>query len=181
MQALGAASFMHPSDYVDQLAGWLDEPEPDAALADRPRLLVLPSEPLSHVDLHRALEEAGALVVAEDDWWGARRPGEDVPLAGSALEALFRKYWHDTAGAGVYPPEAREAWFLQHAQRPDVDAVVFYLPPSDRQLGWDYPRLKRFLDERGKPSLLLRQDAGQPDGQAAIVDQTATLLTGLRT
>jgi benzoyl-CoA reductase/2-hydroxyglutaryl-CoA dehydratase subunit BcrC/BadD/HgdB len=178
MQALGAGAFMHPAEYVEVLAAWLAELKPDAALEGRPRLLVLPSEALAYAHLHRALEDAGALVVAEDDWWGSRGPGEDVPLAGSALEALFRKYWLDTAGPGVYPPEAREAWFVQHALRTDVDGVVFYVPPSDRQFGWDYPRLKAFLDERGKRSLLLRHDAAHADGRAAIVDETTAFLAG---
>ena len=76
---------------------------------------MLPSEPLSHLHLHAALEAAGALVVAEDDWWGARAPGADVALTEPPLEACCRKYWLDTPTANVYPAEAREAWFLAHA------------------------------------------------------------------
>jgi benzoyl-CoA reductase/2-hydroxyglutaryl-CoA dehydratase subunit BcrC/BadD/HgdB len=141
---------------------------------------VITSEPLSHLALHEALEEAGALVVAEDDWWGSRAPGDDVPLAGSAKEAIFRKYWLDVATAGVYPAEAREAWLRDNALRREVDGVVFYLPPSDHQLGWDYPRLKGWLDAHEKPSLLLRHDAADPTGAAAIRAEAATFVEGLR-
>jgi benzoyl-CoA reductase/2-hydroxyglutaryl-CoA dehydratase subunit BcrC/BadD/HgdB len=142
--------------------------QPRPELLTRPRLLVMPSEPLAHLSLHRALEGAGGLVVAEDDWWGSRAPGEDVPLAGSASEAIFRKYWLDVATPGVYPAEAREAWLRRNALRDDVDGVIFYLPPSDHQLGWDYPRLKSWLDANEKPSLLLRHDASDKEGSAGI-------------
>ena len=37
--------------------------------------------------------------------------------------------------------------------------MVFYLPPSDQQFGWDYPRLAAYVSGLGKPSLLLRQHA----------------------
>jgi benzoyl-CoA reductase/2-hydroxyglutaryl-CoA dehydratase subunit BcrC/BadD/HgdB len=164
LMALGAGYFLAPQPYAVALEQYVASLSPDAALQGRPRLLVVTSEPLSHTRLHAALESAGALVVAEDDWWGSRAPGDDVPLAGSAREAVLRKYWLDTASPGVYPDVAREAWLREHALRPDVDGIVFYLPPSDHQLGWDYPRLKTWLSTNGKPSLLMRLDATTPDG-----------------
>jgi benzoyl-CoA reductase/2-hydroxyglutaryl-CoA dehydratase subunit BcrC/BadD/HgdB len=180
VQVIGAGYFMPAERYADTLAMFLAELRPDPLLQDRLRLVVLPSEPLSHLHLHEALESAGALVVAEDDPWGSRAPGADVPLTGSALEGIFLKYWLDTPTANVYPAEARESWFLSHAQRDAVDAVVFYLPPSDHQLGWDYPRLKALVEAHGKPTLLVRADAAQPDGRAAITDQVRAWLEARR-
>jgi len=180
LQALGAGYFMPPDRYADTLSAFLTELQPNPALSARPRLLVLPSEPLSHPHLHHALESAGALVIAEDDAWGSRAPGSDVPPTGSALEGIFLKYWLDTPTANVYPAEARESWFSAHALRDDVDGVVFYLPPSDHQLGWDYPRLKAFVDAHGKPTLLIRDDAAQPAGRVAITDQVHAWLEVLR-
>jgi benzoyl-CoA reductase/2-hydroxyglutaryl-CoA dehydratase subunit BcrC/BadD/HgdB len=140
---------------------------------------VVTAEPLQQVRLHETLEKAGGLVVAEDDWWGSRAPGDDVGFAGSAMEAILRKVWLDTATANVYPPDAREAWLKREAQRPDIDAVVFYLPPSDLQLGWDYPRLVRELEAVGKPSLLLRDDASDETGRAAIASAVGSFLSTL--
>ena len=180
MQALGAAYFLPPQTYVDALSVYLATLQPEPALVDRPRLLVVTSEPLSHVHLHQALESAGGLVVAEDDWWGSRGPGEDIPLAGSAREAIFRKYWLDTYTSAVYPAAAREAWFNQHALRSDVDGIVFYVPPSDHQFGWDYPRLAHWLTDHAKPSLLVRADAAQADGQATITTDASRFLGGLQ-
>ena len=180
LRAIGAGYFMAPDDYAQTLAHYVAELSPIGALQGRPRLLVLPSEPLSHIHLHEALEDAGVLVVAEDDWWGSRAPGANIPRTGSALEGIFLKYWSDTATQQVYPAEAREAWFTEHAARPDVDGVVFYLPPSDHQLGWDYPRLLAWLNQRDKPSLLIREDASTDRGRVSISERAKGWLETLR-
>ena len=179
MQAIGAAYFMPPAEYISALESYLADLPPDPALDGRPRVLVVTSEPLGGTHLHAAVESAGALVVAEDDCWGSRAPGADVPLAGSAKEAILRKYWLDTASPGVYPAAAREAWLTQHALRPDLDGVVFYLPPADHQLGWDYPRLKGWLAAHDKPALLLRLDATDPAAAVSIRAETARFLATL--
>jgi benzoyl-CoA reductase/2-hydroxyglutaryl-CoA dehydratase subunit BcrC/BadD/HgdB len=144
------------------------------AVGDRKRLLVATSEPFTNTDLHRTLEDAGALVVAEDDWWGARAPGDD-PSGGTA-EAVFRKAWLDTATSQVWPAADRDGWLQQQAARADVDAVVFYIPPSDHQFGWDYPRLNAAAEALGKPTLLIRHDASGEAGRVQIRAQVAGLL-----
>jgi benzoyl-CoA reductase/2-hydroxyglutaryl-CoA dehydratase subunit BcrC/BadD/HgdB len=176
LQALGAGYFLAPSTYAELLAEYVAQLRPDADLAHRrPGVLVLASEPLSHLDLHRALEAAGALVIAEDDWWGSRAPGADIASEAQPTEAILRKYWLDAASAQVTPADAREAWFRANAAREEVDGVVFYLPPSDRQLGWDYPRLKAWLTEHGKPSILLRSEAAD-QLQQQLGEWLATLM-----
>ncbi len=173
MQAIGAGYFMHPAAYVDALRAWLgdlDAAPPRAAVG--PRLLVATSEPLSYLDLHWRIEAAGGFVAAEDDAWGARAPGGDI-ADGPPREAVFDKYWLDTAHSGVYPADAREAWVKAQAARDDVDAVVFYLPPSDHQFGWDYPRLAAYVAALGKPALLLRQDARDD----AVADRIAAFVS----
>jgi benzoyl-CoA reductase/2-hydroxyglutaryl-CoA dehydratase subunit BcrC/BadD/HgdB len=159
MEVIGAGFCMHPVRYTQALERYLQELGPASAPKPAPRLLVASSEPLSQLHLHRRLEEAGGLVVAEDDAWGSRAPGDDIANGGDPKQALLQKYWHDTAHAGVSPREARQAWFLHQIQRCDLDAVIFYVPPGDHQFGWDYPRLAAQTTAAGKPSLLLRQDA----------------------
>ena len=176
IRAIGAGYFLAPEAYAVALEQYLTDLTVDVARGGRPRLLIVTSEPLSHTRLHEALESTGAVVVAEDDWWGSRAPSADVPLAGSAREAIFQKYWLDTASPGVHPAAAREAWLREHALRPEVDGIVFYLPPSDHQLGWDYPRLKTWLTTNGKPSLLLRADATTPHGFETIHADAARFL-----
>lgn len=178
LQVIGAGFVLPLEQYTALLAAYLEtlsaEPVPG-----RPRLLVVPSAPLSSTVLHGCLEQAGARVVAEDDPWGARAATEDVSEEGDPLEALMRHVWSNTLTHHQFPREPRQAWFREHAVSPGVEAVVFYVPPDDQQLGWDYPALKAWLDERGKPSLLVRADVEEPAGAAQAAEQAAGFVATL--
>ena len=114
---------------------------------------------LSHRGLHLALEKHGAVVVAEDDWWGSRSSGGDISEGSNDLmRAIFEKYYLDTPSPRIFPFNIADEWF-QQASVDEIDGVIFYLPPEDCVAGWDYPRRRRYLDERGIPHLLVREDA----------------------
>jgi benzoyl-CoA reductase/2-hydroxyglutaryl-CoA dehydratase subunit BcrC/BadD/HgdB len=175
---------MHPAAFAETLDGYVSDLQAEPGLAGRPRLLVVPSEPLYHPHLHDALEAAGALVVAEDDAWGARAAGADIPEDGSPRAAIFEKYFSDLPTLEVSPRGPREAWLRSQIERGDegsaIDAVVFYVPPSDQLFGWYYPGLKEYLDQHQVPSLLVRQDVLTDEGRAAISGAAAELVGGLR-
>ncbi len=127
-----------------------------------PRLLIK-GMPLHHARLHQALEAHHAVVVAEDDWWGSRAVGANiVPArgAGSFVKAIFENYYLRAPSPRVSPAAAADRWF-KSAVRRGVEGVVFYLPPDDDVYGWDYPRQRDFLHERGIASLLIREDASR--------------------
>jgi len=178
LEAIGAGRSLDARDYAHLLAAFVDdlerEPTPAGAQA---RLLVASAEPLDSPRLHALLESAGAQVVAEDDVWGSRAADEFVTDALSPKEALFQAAWRGAVGAGVYPPEARHAWFDREALADDVDAVIFYVPPSDRMFGWDYPQLKDRLDRAGKLSLLIRGDVERD--KTAVTAQARTFVASL--
>jgi benzoyl-CoA reductase/2-hydroxyglutaryl-CoA dehydratase subunit BcrC/BadD/HgdB len=114
---------------------------------------------LNHRGLHLALEKHGGVVVAEDDWWGSRSAGEDIPDGSNdPMRAIFEKYYLNTPSPRLFPIEIADLWF-QQASADGINGVVFYLPPEDCVAGWDYPRRRRYLDERGIPHLLVREDA----------------------
>ncbi len=121
--------------------------------------LLVKGAPLDRVGLHAALETCGAVVIAEDDWWGTRSVGADIDASGDVLSAVFEHYYLQAPSPRVFPPEAADRWF-QSAVTNGVDGVVFYLPPEDYVAGWDYPRQKQFLDGLGIRSLAVREDAG---------------------
>jgi benzoyl-CoA reductase/2-hydroxyglutaryl-CoA dehydratase subunit BcrC/BadD/HgdB len=119
-----------------------------------PRILIKGS-PLHHTGLHRAIEAHGAVVVGEDDWWGSRFSMREIPAQGDMVRAIFEMYYRDAPS----PRESSHAWFL--AASSQTDGVVFYLPPEDDVLGWDYPRLRQLLDQRGTPNLRVGEDASR--------------------
>jgi benzoyl-CoA reductase/2-hydroxyglutaryl-CoA dehydratase subunit BcrC/BadD/HgdB len=179
MQAIGAGFFMHPAEYARELDLFLRDSGSWPSNGARPRVLLATAEPLQHTSLHEALEEAGANVVAEDDAWGARATGADIVPGDNPLEAIFRKIWLDTPSPGVWPPPARENWLMREAARSDVDAVVLHMPPSDRLLGWDAPRISSTLRRDGKSVALLFQDVHRTDGRADLIREAREFLAAL--
>jgi benzoyl-CoA reductase/2-hydroxyglutaryl-CoA dehydratase subunit BcrC/BadD/HgdB len=121
--------------------------------------LLVKGAPLDGVGLHSALETRGAVVIAEDDWWGARSVGVDIDASADVLTAIFEHYYLEAPSPRVFPPEDADRWFQSRVTN-GVDGVVFYLPPEDYVAGWDYPRQKQFLDGLGISSLAVREDAG---------------------
>ena len=114
---------------------------------------------VNHRSLHSALEKHRAVVVAEDDWWGSRSSGADIADgSGDPIRALFEKYYLDAPSPRIFPFEIADEWFQKESVK-GIDGVVFYLPPEDCVAGWDYPRRRRYLDERGIPHVLVRDDA----------------------
>jgi len=157
----GALYFMDRMEYA-KLVNEVCREYKSAKPLHGPRLLVK-GMPLHHARLHQALEVHGAVVVAEDDWWGARAVDANIgPARGvvSLIRAIFENYYLRAPSPRVYPAAAADRWFQRAVQR-GVDGVVFYLPPDDDVYGWDYPRQRDFLHERGIPSLLVREDAGR--------------------
>jgi benzoyl-CoA reductase/2-hydroxyglutaryl-CoA dehydratase subunit BcrC/BadD/HgdB len=156
---VGAFYFTDRAEYA-RLAGAAAK-----ALAARPPIagprVMIKGSMLDHPHLHAAIERHGAAVAAEDDWWGSRAAGEDIATDGDPVEAVFLKYYEDAPSPRVYPPAIADAWFLSTAAR--VQGVVFYMSPEDDVRGWDYPRQRRALDERGVPHLLVREDAAAGD------------------
>ena len=124
-----------------------------------PRILIKGS-PLDGPDVCAAIEEQGAIVVAEDDWWGSRAAGQDIVASADPIRSIFEKYYLDAPSPRVFPAAIADAWFQRKAS--DVDGVVFYLPYEDDVLGWDYPRLRAHLDGRAIPHTMLRDASPEP-------------------
>ena len=157
LSLIGAAYFMDHAAYA-QLAA-----EAGAEMEERPPArgarLLIKGTPLHHTGLHQAIESHGAVVVAEDDWWGSRCLGEPIAADADMVRSIFDAYYRGTSGPRAFPPEMADKWFFEAAAK--ADGVVFYLPPEDDVLGWDYPALRAALAQRGIPSLLVREDAAE--------------------
>jgi benzoyl-CoA reductase/2-hydroxyglutaryl-CoA dehydratase subunit BcrC/BadD/HgdB len=154
---IGSSFFIHRDEYArlaEQAVKMMERRNP---LAGK-RLLIQGASP-SHRGLHAALEKHGAIVVAEDDWWGSRSSGKEIANGSNdPLRSIFEKYYFDTPSPRLFPFEIADEWFKQ-ASGDGIDGVIFYLPPEDCVAGWDYPRHRRYLDDRGIPHLVVREDA----------------------
>jgi benzoyl-CoA reductase/2-hydroxyglutaryl-CoA dehydratase subunit BcrC/BadD/HgdB len=154
---IGSSYFVNRKDYA-RLAGQavklIELREPLSG-----KRILITGASLNHRGLHQAVEMHRAIVVAEDDWWGSQSAGLDVDNESNDLvEAVFEKYYLDAPSPRLFPLETADAWF-QQASADGIDGVIFYLPAEDCVAGWDYPRRRRFLDDRKIPHLLVREDA----------------------
>ena len=149
---IGAWYFMDRTEYTRLAREALREVETRAPFAG-PRILIKGTSPDNPV-FCASVESRGAIVVAEDDWWGSRAAGGDIEGGEDPLQAIFEKYYFDTPSPRAFPAAIADEWFCAKAQQ--VDGVIFYLPPEDDVLGWDYPRLRAFLDERAISHLMIR-------------------------
>lgn len=152
---VGAMYFMDRVEYAllaHEAAAELSCREP----LQRVRILIKGS-PLHHTGLHRAVEMHRAIVVAEDDWWCSRSLGKEIGTQGDMVQSTFERYYMEAPSPRIFPRDVADAWYLAEVAK--VEGVVFYLPPEDDVLGWDYPELHRTLEQRGIPNLLVREDA----------------------
>lgn len=182
--ATRATGFWDAASSAQALARGIDGWTQQAPLEGRPRWLLASAVPLYHEHLHGLLEAAGGLVTAEDDEWGARRAQADaVPADGdpmlSPLTALFEHSMRYAVSPRMLQDE-REAWLCSQMQSNLHDGVVFYVPPSDQHFGWRYPALRDLAAACGLPSLLVRDDALDPQAAPAIHDQASAFASAWR-
>jgi benzoyl-CoA reductase/2-hydroxyglutaryl-CoA dehydratase subunit BcrC/BadD/HgdB len=162
---IGAWYFMDRAEYTRLARKALMEIQTRPPL-DGPRILIKGS-PLDRPDVCAAIEAHGAIVVAEDDWWGSRAAGQDIDATLDPIRAIFEKYYFDAPSPRVFPSTIADAWLPRKAS--EVDGVIFYLPHEDDVIGWDYPRLRDYLDQRAIPHVLAREESS--DQVAAFVQR----------
>jgi len=144
------------STFADRISERLNRMQEQVA-ADRPRILIK-GVPLQDASLHRAVEEAGGYVVAEDDWRGSRAAGDtDVCSNKDPVTAIFEKYFYDEVSPRVHPVEHRDTWFRREIERAQVDGVLFFVPLEDDVQGWDYPGELDYLKSLSMPSVVIRE------------------------
>jgi 2-hydroxyglutaryl-CoA dehydratase, D-component len=156
-EVLGARYLMSAPEYLRAVSNVVADPPPSGGPPGRPRLVAVSAERLFHTRLHEVVEQAGATISAELDWWGSAGADAPVGLDGDPLSAIGAHYRSDVYSPQL--PRSKRSRMLLHAvEQTAAHGVLFYLPPSDSELGWDVPAFGASLDALGIPFLTLRQD-----------------------
>ena len=166
---MAPSHFMGTEEYLAEITQAVDAI--GGASLSGPKLLVISSTALSDNRLHAAIEAGGAVVVAEDDYWGARSATADIVPGDDPMQAIYDHYYETVPNLSVYPASVRLGWFFANAVLPEIDGVVIHMPRSDKNLGWDYPRMRDFLADHDKPHLMTRQDSTTDEGTAALAGE----------
>jgi benzoyl-CoA reductase/2-hydroxyglutaryl-CoA dehydratase subunit BcrC/BadD/HgdB len=101
------------------------------------------------LDLYRAIESDGSVIVGEDHDWGEALAGGLVDEHGDPLAAIAARYRSGSATAIRHETTARAGHVAREAVAARADVVVSWIRTGDDALGWGLPALRRALDARG--------------------------------
>ncbi|MGY6709420.1 MAG: 2-hydroxyacyl-CoA dehydratase [Rhizobiaceae bacterium] len=144
----------------------------------RAKVMLVPSEPLYQPTLHDLIEEAGARVIAEDDWCGTRGFPSTIPVTDDPSAALC-DWYRSQAVAPRMLMELRSSWFREQIASGGFSLVVFYVPPHDHFFGWEVPFLIEEATRHGVPHVLVRQDIDAPEDRSRILSTLRAAVAGL--
>ena len=132
----------------------------------KPRVLLAGSVPPDD-RLHRAIEEAGATVVAEAHVHGLWRLGEPVTVASQEPWQLLARHLR---GNSVAPRSVidRSHWIVAQARKARAQAVVLWLTREEEGLAWHVPAQRRALQEAGIACLMLTARHWHADDGALV-------------
>lgn len=125
--------------------------------------------------LHRAVEAAGATVVADHHARSLRRHGMLVQCEGDPFEALGQQMHGRPDGPRGFGDPA--ALLRDAAARARAEAVVLWLTREDEALVWHVPAQRRAMAEAGLPLLVL--GARRWDAADGAADEIKTFLESL--
>jgi benzoyl-CoA reductase/2-hydroxyglutaryl-CoA dehydratase subunit BcrC/BadD/HgdB len=101
------------------------------------------------LDLYRALESDGSVIVGEDHDWGEALADGLVDEHGDPLAAIAARYRSGSTTAIRHETAARAEHVAREAEAARADVVVSWIRTGDDALGWGLPALRRALDARG--------------------------------
>ncbi|MFW6052987.1 MAG: 2-hydroxyacyl-CoA dehydratase subunit D, partial [Desulfosalsimonas sp.] len=164
-----AAMIMEPGAFIKHISEFLGTVEPgdlDGTGAGRKRL-VLSGGICSHPDIYDLLARTGADVVWDDLCTGTRWFEEKIEEDDDRdpIEALADRYMARSLCPAKHADiRIRAKELADTVRRHRADGVIFLLLKFCDPHAFDYPYLKRFLDDAGIPSLLLEIEDQPPSG-----------------
>ena len=163
-----AAMVMDRSDFLEAVTGLVADLEKQAAAAARSgKRLLLSGGVCNLPDVYGLIERAGGAVVWDDLCTGARSLTGTIDTDGDLVAAIARRY----ARRAICPAKhrgitARGDELVAMAREVKAQGVIFFYLKFCDPHAFDYPYLKKMLDEAGIPSLLMElEDQALSEGQ----------------
>lgn len=178
-----ASMLMPKQDFNAALEGLLDHLPQQVTATDRPTVF-LTGSPVDHIEVHRAIEAAGAHVVAENMEFAGRfdhtLAREDI----DPLEALADRYTYKFPDAWGFGRDRRISGNVKTARQSGADAVLFFHTRYDSSTGWDYPDLRAGLHHQDIPTFAVPDQPylmGEEGGLAARIAEIVSRIDVRRT
>ncbi len=113
--------------------------------------------------IYRTIQEAGAQVVAEDVCTGLRGIEGDVDTGGDPIESIAKRYLRRPPCSRMSDLKGRNAYIKQLVHEYRAQGVIYHCLKFCDQYQYDYPLLRKRLEETGIPVLRIETDYREGD------------------
>lgn len=155
LQIIGSSMFILKEEHNRLLTQFL-EGAGELPVRDGVRLFVTGS-PLDNLQFYELVESSNATIVAEDNCWGNRYSDNPVETSLDPLEAIADRYHLKSPCSWTYPMTLRVEYCLRKAMEAKVQGAIFFISEWDYAQAWDYPDLKKALEENGIPTICFKE------------------------
>jgi benzoyl-CoA reductase subunit C len=121
------------------------------------RLMIVGSE-VDDPRIYQLIEEAGAIIVADDICNGSRYIWGDTPRVDDPIEAIAQRYLDKVPCPVKHPPQRRYEHILSLAEHLKVQGVIILHQKFCDPHEWEYPYLNQLFKEKGLISSVLEID-----------------------
>jgi len=128
-------------------------------LGNRPPVKVFVSGKLVEpLEIFRWMDEAGILVAGDDLAVGSRYFSYGVKGEGDALNGLAQSYFERIPNALVEGSKNRLSFISEKVEENGIQGVIFVHLKFCEPLAFDYPDIKKGLDQKGIPNLYIETE-----------------------
>lgn len=137
--------------------------KPEATISGKRKRLLLSGGICNHPDIYSVLEASGADVIWDDLCTGTRYFEGDIGETGDPVTAIADRYLSRiVCPAKHLSVTARGENLVRLVKNRRAEGVIFLLLKFCDPHSFDYPYLKKYLDDAGVPSLLLEVEEQLP-------------------
>ena len=173
---IGSGFFMDKKEHTD-LVNKLAEDAASWPVITGKRVFVTGSV---HEDLkvYSMIEDAGAVVVAEDHDWGDRSYERDYNTSYPAVRAIVDRYMLRSFSSKKAFVSQRVETLNNSVAAAKADAVMFYTNIYEDSASWDYPSQKKSLDDQGIKNIAFAKMQYPADRNEGLADSIAEFFKG---
>jgi len=162
---LKSAMVMDRKDFQHQLSQVLSElkTEDELIQTSQKKRIILAGGVCNHPDIYSILEECGGVVVWDDLCTGTRYFNGEIDENVDPIEAIARRYFERMiCPTKHFDITYRGENLVRIAKEKKAHGVIFLFLKFCDPHAFDYPYLKKYLDKKGIPNMLLEVEQQIP-------------------
>jgi benzoyl-CoA reductase subunit C len=164
-----ASMVMDRDDFLSLITGLKEklDKQPSLNPANGKKRIILSGGICNHPDIYDLIEESGGSVIWDDLCTGTRYAEGVIEETGDPVEAIAERYMTRMVCPAKYGGlTTRGEHLMNQVKNHRADGVIFLFLKFCDPHSFDYPYLKKYLDDAGIPNMLLEiEEQPPPEGQ----------------